>query len=397
MTHTMLKVLTASTIEIDDRDAAVSSLRAQLAQQGEIGADALGLIICHYEFVLNGVVDALREALPFPIAGYTASTMATSPIPKGKLQSEAEGDFCLALMVLWGDNVSFQTATTDQVALDKDIAPICAPIFAGREKPALVWAFGPNVVTVAGDLLVNAVTEQTGGAPVFGGFAVDDSPTFFENCFVITPDGDFRDRVGFVLLYGDVKPTFYSASISEKRIFDRWFMVTEANGNEVISINDRSPLEFLDAIGITKEMVREAVLTNLVLAIQEDDETYFPRQTAGFSDNNTLLLAGTVEKGARFRVGGFDKVDMLEAAQVAAKNIFEHSHEKAFTLVLSCASRFVLLGSESLDEVHMLRQAIPGMPFLMGYAGGEICPHMLSDGTIHHNRFQNGGFVMCAI
>jgi hypothetical protein len=393
----MMQVYTASTIEIDDSEAAVSSIRAQLAQQGEIGANALGLIVCHYEFVLSGVVDALRETLPFPIAGYTSSTMAASPIPKGKLQSDAEGDLCLTLMVLWGDGVSFETATTEPVALDKDIAPICAPIFAGREKPALVFAFGPNVVMVAGDLLVEAVTVQTGGAPVFGGFAVDDSPTFMDNCFVITPDGDFRDRVGFVLLYGDIEPTFYSASISEKRIFDRWFMVTEANGNEVISINDRSPLDFLEVIGITKEMAREAVLTNLVIAVQEEGETYFPRQIVGYSDNDTLLLGGTVEKGTRFRVGGFDKSDMLEAAQVAAKNAFAHSHEKAFALVLSCASRFVLLGSESLDEVHMLRQAIPGMPFLMGYAGGEICPHMQRDGSIHHNRFQNGAFVLCAI
>jgi hypothetical protein len=393
----MLKVFSASTIEIDDCETAVSSIRAQLEGQGEIGANALGLIICHYEFVLCGVVDALRETLPFPIAGYTASAMAVSPIPAGKHQSEAEGDLCLTLMVLWGDGITFATATTEPVALDKDIAASCAPVFAGREKPALVFAFGPNVGMVAGDLLVEAVTAQTGGAPVFGGFCVDDSPTFMENCFVITPEGDYPDRVGFVFLYGDVKPTFYKASISEKRIFDRWFMVTEANGNEVLSINDRPPLEFLEVIGITKEMAQEAVLTNLVVAVQEEDGSYFPRQIIGYSDNDTLLLGGTVENGARFRVGGFDKKDMLEAAQVAAQNTFAHSHEKAFALVLSCASRFVLLGSESLDEIHMLRQAIPGMPFLMGYAGGEICPHMHGDGSLHHNRFQNGAFILCAI
>jgi hypothetical protein len=300
-------------------------------------------------------------------------------------------------MVLWGDGVSFATGTTGPVALDTDIAPLCEPVFAGKEKPALVFAFAPNVGMVAGDLLVEAVTAQTDGSPVFGGFCVDDSPTFMENCFVITPEGDFRDRVGFVLLYGDIQPLFYKASISEKRIFDRWFMVTEANGNEVLSINDRSPLDFLDVIGITKEMAQEAVLTNLVIAVQEEDGSYFPRQIIGFTDNNTLLLGGTVEKGARFRVGGFDKADMLEAAQVAAQNVFAHSREKAFALVLSCASRFVLLGSESLDEVHMLRQAIPGMPFLMGYAGGEICPHMCGKGIIHHNRFQNGAFILCAI
>jgi hypothetical protein len=213
---------------------------------------------------------------------------------------------------------------------------------------------------------------------------------------VITPEGEYRDCVGFVFLYGDVQPTFYWASISDKRIFDRWFMVTEANGNEVISINDRSALDFLDLIGITTEMVREAVLTNIVLAIQEDDSSYFPRQITGLSDNNTLMLCGIVENGTRFRVGGFDKVDMLDAARDVAKSAFAHSSEKAFALVLSCASRFVLLGSESLDEIHMVREAIPGMPFMMAYAGGEICPHVRGDGSLA-NRFQNGAFVMCAI
>ncbi|MDR0948871.1 MAG: FIST C-terminal domain-containing protein [Lachnospiraceae bacterium] len=392
----MINVFTATTIEIDNVESAVSSIQSSLEEQGEIGTNALGLITCHYEFVMSGVVEALRKVLPFPIAGYTSSTVATSPVPKGQPLSEAEGDLCLTLTVLWGEGIWFETATTEPVAIDKDIASLCRPIFAGREKPALVWTFAPNVGIVSGDLLTSAVTEQTDGAPVFGGFAVDDSPTFTENCFVITPDGEFLDRVGFVLLYGDVHPLFYKASISEKRIFDRWFMITEANGNEVISINDRSSLDFLALIGITKEMVKSAVLTNIVLAIQEDDLSYFPRQIINLSEHDTLILGGTVENGTRFRVGGFDKLDMLESAQQATQNAFEHSHEKAFALALSCASRFVLLGSESLDEVHMVREAMAGMPFMMGYAGGEICPSVRKDGSFY-NRFQNGAFVLCVI
>jgi small ligand-binding sensory domain FIST len=392
----MINVFTAATVEIDDVEAAVSSLLSQLAAQGEIGENALGLITCQYEFVLSGVVNELRKALPFPIAGCTSSTMAMAPIPKGLQQSEAEGDLCLTLMVLWGEGVTFTTATTESVALDKDIANICQPVFAQREKPALVWSFAPRVGFVAGDLLVEAVTELSGGALVFGGYSVDDSPTFQENCYVITPDGDFLDRVGFVLCYGDIKPSFYCASITEKRILDRWFMVTEAKGNEIISINDRSSLEFLELIGITAEMTRSAVLTNLVLAIQVDKTSYYPRQIVGLSDNDTLMLGGTVENGTRFRVGGFDKLDMLTAAQEAAGKISACSKEKAFVLIFSCASRFVLLGSESLDEIHMVREATGGLPFLMAYAGGEICPLMREDGSVL-SHFQNGAFVMCAI
>jgi hypothetical protein len=209
------------------------------------------------------------------------------------------------------------------------------------------------------------------------------------------PDGNHRDRIGFVLFYGDIKPSFYNASISEKRIFDREFMVTEANGNEVISINDRSSTEFLEAIGITPEMARSAVLTNLVLAVYVDESSYFPRQIINFSDNDTLILGGTVTAGTRFKVGGYDKADMISAAKQIVEKVSKQKQEKSFAFILSCASRSVLLGAENLAEVHMVRESI-GLPFLMACAGGEISPLSLSDGTtISH--FQNGAFIVCVI
>jgi hypothetical protein len=395
----MIKVYTASTIEIDDVQSAVSSICSQLEQQGDVNNGVVGFISCQYEFVTSGVVDGLRKALPFPIAGCTSSTMAIAPVPNGLQHSQAEGDLCLLLTVLsadGGEEFSVETAVTDIVSLDKDIEVACRPAFENRKKPSFIWAFAPNVSTVAGDLLVEAVTKLSDGSLVFGGFAVDDSPTFQENCFVIMPDGDFRDRVGLVFFYGDIQPSFYNASISEKRIFDREFMVTEANGNEVISINDRSSVEFLDTIGITPEMARSAVLTNLVLAIYVDDSTYYPRQIIGFSDNETLILGGTVEKGTRFRVGGFDKTDMLDSAYEIVKKAEQSKQKKSFAFIFSCASRSMLLGAESLDEVHMVRETIGDLPFLMAYAGGEICPLVRKDGSVF-SHFQNGAFIVCVV
>jgi hypothetical protein len=133
-----------------------------------------------------------------------------------------------------------------------------------------------------------------------------------------------------------------------------------------------------------------------VLAIQVDKTSYYPRQIVGLGDNDTLLLGGTVEPGTRFRVGGFDKLDMLTAAQEAAGKVSGYRKEKSFAVILSCASRFVLLGSESLDEIHMVREAMAGLPFTMAYAGGEICPLLRDDGSVF-SHFQNGAFIICAI
>jgi hypothetical protein len=44
----------------------------------------------------------------------------------------------------------------------------------------------------------------------------------------------------------------------------------------------------------------------------------------------------------------------------------------------------------------MVRDVTAGMPGLMAYAGGEICPIVLDDGSVL-NHFQNGAFVMCTI
>jgi small ligand-binding sensory domain FIST len=330
--------------------------------------------------------------------------MALSPIPSGLNDAEksaaeksaAEGDLILTLMVLNDPEFTFKTAVTAPVSLDTDIKEVCRPIFENKEKPSLVWAFAPCVGRVAGDLLVEAVTELTDGALVFGGFAVDDSPTFQENCFVIMNGGAYLNNVAFIMFYGDIKPSFFNASISEKRLFDRDFMITEANGAEIISINDRSSTEFLELIGITPEMARSAVLTNLVLGIFVDENSYYPRQIVGFSDNDTILLGGTVEAGTRFRIGGYDKTDMLLAAQNKLKQVADLKKEKSFAFIFSCASRSVLLGSESLDEIHMVRETLGDLPFIMANAGGEICPLSRSDGTVF-SHFQNGAFIICVI
>jgi hypothetical protein len=396
MEKTMIKIYTASTLEIDDVQSAVASICSQLKQQGEIADGTVGIIACQYEFVTSGVVDGLKKALPFPIAGCTSSTMAVSPVPNGLQQSQTEGNLCLMLTVLCGNEFSVETAVTEPVSLESDLKAACRPIFENRKKPVFIWPFSPCVSTVAGDLLVDAVAELSDGAFVFGGFSVDDSPTFQENCFVITPDGNYRDRVGFIMFYGDIQPSFFCSSISEKRIFHREFIVTQANGNEVISINNKSAIEFLDTIGITPEMARSSVLTNLVLAVYVDESTYYPRQIINFSDNNTLILGGTIKVGTRFRVGRFDKADMISSAQKITKKALENRHEKSFAVILSCASRSVLLGSESLDEVHMVRETIGDLPFLMAYAGGEICPLIRNDGS-SLNHFQNGAFIICLI
>jgi len=68
-------------------------------------------------------------------------------------------------------------------------------------------------------------------------------------------------------------------------------------------------------------------------------------------------------------------------------------------LLFPCAvRRMTLLGADQpLIELQSAKEAIgPTIPFMMGYAGGEICPTSVNDG-VPTNRFHNYSLVILVV
>ncbi|MCL2767904.1 MAG: FIST C-terminal domain-containing protein, partial [Synergistaceae bacterium] len=67
-------------------------------------------------------------------------------------------------------------------------------------------------------------------------------------------------------------------------------------------------------------------------------------------------------------------------------------------LLFSCiARRMMIMCVNPLRELEIARDTIsPDIPFMMGYACGEICPILIKDG-VPYNRFHNYSLVILVI
>jgi hypothetical protein len=324
----MIKGISAHTENLDDPALAVQELLAQIGPAQNLLAHSVGIIACHYEFINAGITDALAKALPFPIMGISSTPVAINPIRKNMDGNLLDSYLSLSMLVLTSDDVRFETAVTDEISADGGNARECMKsLFEGKGKPAMVLAYGPNITIISGDLLVDAAHEYS-QAPIFGALAVDDSATFTTDTFVISSGGAWRNRIGFVLVYGKVKPSFYSVSISPENILEKTALVTSSRGSVIYRLDNKPPMEALLDMGVTKENI-SGVITFLTLIVYDDDlantnnSPYYSRVMLQLNEDGSISCGGKVLQGSTIRVGYFEKDDLLTAARNSSRRSFE--------------------------------------------------------------------------
>jgi hypothetical protein len=385
----MIKTLVAYTGEIDDTQAAVAEIAEQLNLSDNRLKNAVGIVACHYEFVLSGVVKAVCAALPFEVMGTITSAQAVR---------EESGTLLLTLMVLTSDDVRIVTKITPSLLEEpgKKIAEAYREATdAETEKPALILPYAPFMVQNSGDEYVNVLTEASGGAPCFGTLAVDDTADF-SNCFLLSNGDAFRDRMGMILLYGELSPRFFIATISQGKILDKAALVTKSEGHILMEVNDRPVVEYFENLGLTKASETSYAMTSLPFMLDYGDGTPpVSKVFIGLTPEKYAICAGAMPEGATLYIGVFDKQDVLvtpgEAADAALADIADASG----LLIYSCISRNMSMGSDLLAELDLIRDKTGDkLPFMMAYSGGEICPTRVSDDRAI-NRFHNNAFVAC--
>ncbi|MDR2355635.1 MAG: FIST C-terminal domain-containing protein [Clostridiales Family XIII bacterium] len=385
----MIQSILAYTTEIDDVERAVEEVKSRLQSGKTLKKNTVGIIACHYEFALSGVVKALCEALPFPVIGAITSAQAVS---------EAADALLLTLMVLTSDDAEFTVARTESLHDESGerIARAYAEAAAQKaERPALILTYAPFMVENSGDAYVNVLTEASGGAPCFGTLAVDDTADF-SNCFMIHNGVHYNDRMVMLLVYGDVKPKFFIATISPGKILDKSALITKSAGHVLMEVNDRPVVEYFEDLGLTKASETAYAMTSLPFMLDYGDGTpQVSKVFIGLSPERYAICAGAMPEGATLYIGVFDKEDVLLTTREAVEKALAEAKGASGLLIYSCISRSMSLGAESLLELNLVKDRIASdLPFMMAYSGGEICPTRISD-VKAINRFHNNAFVAC--
>ena len=383
----MITTKTAYTREIDDCAAAVADLLAQLDLAADTSHNKVGIISCHYEFVFSGLVSELCGQLPFPVIGIISSANAVR---------DAADMLMLSIMVLSSDKVSFSTSLSSSLLEDAPAAIAEAYRAAAadhEERPALILSFAGFLQQNSGDQYVAVLNEISQGIPCFGSLAVDDTADF-ANSYAIYNSEHHRDRMALLLIYGDIKPRFYTATISADKIIAKAALITSSEGHILKEVNGRPIVDYFTSLGLTKASETSYAMTSLPFMLDYNDGTPpVSRVFVGLNEQLHAICAGAMPEGATMYIGVFDDADVLLTTRLAIQQALAESTPSC-VLSYSCIARLMAMGSNTTGEMDMVRELLAAAPpFLMSCSGGEICPTNRQDTLI--NRFHNNTFTLC--
>lgn len=385
----MIRMISASTAEIDDPEAALSDILGQLNLGGALLDNSVGIVSCHSEFIETGVMAALCRSLPFDVVGTT--TLCNSSHAKCGVE-------LLSVSIITADDVSFSTAYSEPVTEDLTRAPVIdayeRALARLPDKPRLALVFAPFLKTVPGESFLDTLDEQSGGLPLFGAVACDHTLRYDEiKTFV---NGESRPGgLGLILASGNIKPRFFFSSVSESRIRKQNGIITESDGRILRRVNNIPLMKYLTAQGLTSSCIIRAFGSIPFLVDFNDGTKPAARAISYITEEGYAVCDGLMPVGATLTLGSIDGGDILKTVESTVAEAAMGDDLNGM-LVFSCFMRYLMLGRNPSAEMRRALDVIGDKaPCHISYAGGEICPAY--DGNGHtFNRFHNFSCVVCA-
>ncbi|MDR1362770.1 MAG: FIST C-terminal domain-containing protein [Spirochaetaceae bacterium] len=386
----MVKAQTAYTEEIDDVEAAVSSILQQLKPEKNLLKNSAALVHCYYEFIESGVIEELSKQLGIPIIGTTTMALGVH----GYI-----GDMGLSVTVLTSDDARFSLGISDPVVsndISGAVADVYKKISAGFDsKPALIFTFPPLLKGEGqgGDAFVLELERVSGGGiPLFGTLPYTNNPGG-KMSSVIYMGKEYTSSIALLALYGDVKPEFYTAAITENALRAKRAKITGTKFNIIESIDNIPVGKYLEDIGIAASS-----MSYIPVVIYPGDGSKIFWATQKVLDDGSLLLSGMVPENAEVSFASISDDDVLESTAKLMEDIIKSKDgAQKCILIYACASRFWILGSKWMDEPGKSALFIKDTaPWHFVYSGGEVFPSISNDG-ITANRLQNYSVVACVL
>lgn len=382
-----MKMLSAHTAELDDKDRAVQDLLGQL-DLGSLQKNSLGILHCHYEFIHEGIVKAVCDALPFDVIGCT--TLATG-VP-GKCDV-----MLLTLTVLTADDTAFSTRLThplDQPPDAATTAELRQAVDALPGKDRMLLAYLPFLKQLGGEVMMNRILDVTGDIPFFGTLGCDDTPAMAETLVIY--NGEAHAHHGVVsVITGSFSPAFFMLGISEEHCQKQRAVITSAEGNVMKTVNGMPAVEYLNSIGLSVEEEAGSKV-GIPLVVNYGDGT--PPVARGMymdTPEGHLVCGATMPQNGTLAIGNMSADYVLESAGELTRQVLA-SGKTGGILLYPCITRNLVLGVDTLVEMQQLGNAFEGrLPYQVAYSGGEFCP-LPGEGGKLQNRFHNFSLVACA-
>jgi hypothetical protein len=376
----MIRSFVATTREIDDTAIAVSEILDKLDISKNLLKNSIGIISCYSEYIETGVLRAICETLPFDTIGTTTCLSSTN----------GESDQLLfTLLVLTSDDCDFKTVMIPvSEQFEKNINDSLRPLIEyAEDKPKLILTYLPLMNTLGGDKILSTIDKATPDIPLFGTVAVDHNPDY-RTSKVIHNGSVYGDALSLGLLYGEVSYQFDVASLNPEKIRKQQAIITESNENVLMKINDKHALDYLEEIGLSRNVI-ESGLGVLPLVIDHKDGTRpIARAVFGITPEGYVVCGGSMPTNATVSIGRLDVNDVLSTTTETLKSIAKPGQT---IISYSCIARFMILCTKCTAEAEILRDSSTDMNYFFSCSGGEICPLPDANSKLknHFHNFTN--------
>jgi len=303
--------------------------------------------------------------------------------------------------ILTSDEIGFTTGVSG--ALNEKNVEECVHDLYRRaaslpgESTSMAFAFPPTITSVPGDAMAAALYSACGEVPVFGSLALDINTHIEHPKTIFKASGEsgaFNDRMALLLFRGPVKPRFFHSSFPEKSILSWDAVITEAEGNRIISINNSPALSFMKNQGFfTNDIHDRFLIYPLVVEYPNNEINVVVLQD--ISPEGQLLCSRKVRTGGILNMGTVTADTVLESARAMAQDLKDDKSGRGF-IMFSCFLRNVALGGSSQAEFELVCKELGGCPdsWLFINSGGEICPGYTEKGELE-NRFHQYALIAC--
>ncbi|MDR3231260.1 MAG: FIST C-terminal domain-containing protein [Synergistaceae bacterium] len=383
----MIKMQSAYTAEIDDVDEAVAEILGQLDLGGAL-KNSVGILTCYREYVDTGVVEELCRRVPFDVIGCTTLGNAAG----GKYGMEM-----LCFTVLTSDDVTFSTAFSAPLP-GGDVTNLLEDAYGPARArlpgdPSLIVAILPVMTEASGAMVMRQLDTVCGGVPLYGTLSCDHTLNY-EPSLTIWNGQSHRYAMAMILMHGNVNAKFYVTALPDQNIQKQRAIITESEGCLLKKVNDIQLLDYLATLGLTKDGGLEASGSVPFMVDYGHGTKPVALGMYSITPEGYAVCGGEVPTGAGLSIGLIDYVSILETAESTVRNALSGSDINGI-LMFPCLTRSLMISPNSLDEMQKVTELIDKkVPYMLCYAGGEICPIYGEDGKAY-NRFHNYTFTAC--
>ena len=382
ITGSMLSVINVCTNSIDDLDVAREEILAQLKDKKFL-KNTVGIVGCHSDYIEEGVIGALHEALQFDIIG--CGVFGTATNGGGGLEQ-------LVLTILTSDDITFSTVLSDTITKGSVDGCIEQAYAAGKSAlggdPALIFMFGPIMADVVGDQMLEILDRVSGGVSIFGTLANDTSAGYTKSFVFKNGEYDLR-KMALLMMHGNINPRFHVTAIASRNIQQNNAVVTGADGYLVTSINDIPVVDYLKSLGIITSQL--SAVTMIPFLVDFGDGTNPVAYNMYDISADGAHCGGAIPKGATITFAEVDMQSVMETAETTLRSALADVDKNGGNgmFAIPCITRPLVLSPNVEAEITKSLELVGNkIPFTLVYSGGEICPLYNRQHDIV-NRFHN--------